>query len=91
MAAAQVTRGAHSQTQTSTSSRLTVKDCGLTKPWRLSVKVGDLVKNRKSDWSGIVLKVNHHRAIVPHILIFDKEGSVFWERMNDYEVISESR
>ena len=55
------------------------------------MKVGDLVKNRKSDWSGIVLKVNHHRAIVPHILIFDKEGSVFWERMNDYEVISESR
>ena len=52
------------------------------------MKVGDLVKNRKSDWSGIVLKVNRQRAIIPHILILDKESSVFWERMSDYEVIS---
>lgn len=55
------------------------------------MKVGDLVKNRNSGWSGIVLKVNQQRAIVPHILILDKESSVFWERMSDYEVISESR
>ncbi len=55
------------------------------------MKVGDLVKNRKSDWSGIVLKINRRGALVPHILILDKESSVFWERMSEYEVISESR
>ena len=55
------------------------------------MKVGDLVKHRNSDWSGIILKVDRQRAIVPHILILDKESSMYWERMNDYKVISENR
>ena len=55
------------------------------------MKVGDLVKNRRSDWPGLVLKVNRQRHVVPHILILDNESSVFWERMSDYEVISRSR
>ena len=54
------------------------------------MKVGDLVKHRNSDWSGIILKVNRQRAIIPHILILDKESSMYWERMSEYEVISEA-
>ena len=55
------------------------------------MKVGDLVKSRSSSWSGVVVKIRRHRHVVPHILIFDIESSTFWQRMSDYEVISEGR
>ena len=56
------------------------------------MKVGDLVNYRRADWLGIVLKINHTtNPGDPHILIFDIENSMFWDRMSDYEVISESR
>jgi len=55
------------------------------------MKIGDLVKNKRSDWRGVVLKIKNERFTVPHILIFDTEGSTYWEWMSEYEVISESR
>ena len=55
------------------------------------MKVGDLVKNKRSDWRGIVLKIKNQRHTVPHILILDTESSIYWEWMSEYEVISESR
>ena len=55
------------------------------------MKVGDLVRSKRSGWPGIVLKIKDKRHTVPHILLFDIEGSTYWEWMNEYEVISEGR
>ena len=52
------------------------------------MKVGDLVKNKERNWPGLVLAIEASRS---HIKILDEEGSVFWERMWEYEVISERR
>ena len=39
----------------------------------------------------VVLKIrNSHRGLGSQILILDK-GDVYWDRMSEYEVISESR
>jgi hypothetical protein len=55
------------------------------------VKVGDLVKDKRSIRRGVVLKIKNKRFTVPHILILDTESSIYWEWMSEYEVISESR
>ena len=52
------------------------------------MKVGDLVKNKERNWHGLVLAIGVSGR---HFKIFDEEGSVFWERMWEYEVISERR
>ncbi len=61
------------------------------------MKVGDLVKDKRSDCRGIVLEIKNQPRTVPHILILDTEGSTYypcstyWEWMSEYEVINESR
>lgn len=52
------------------------------------MKVGDLVRHKRRSWSALIVTVDQPRR---HIKILDATGSVFWERMRDYEVISESR
>ena len=52
------------------------------------MKVGDLVRRKRRNWNALIVTVDQPRR---HIKILDEEGSVFWERMRDYEVISESR
>ena len=58
------------------------------------MKVGDLVRHfMYSDEMSpaVVLKIrNVHRGLGSQILILDK-GDVYWDRMSEYEVISESR
>ena len=53
------------------------------------MKVGDLVKNKEKNWYGLILATESSRY--HHIKILDEEGSVYWERKSEYEVISESR
>ena len=59
------------------------------------MKVGDLVKNKMSDRPAIVLKIRSlpttRFQVVPHVLILNKESSAFWDKMSDWEVISEGR
>ena len=52
------------------------------------MKVGDLVRHKRRNWCAIIVTVDQSRR---HIKLLDQESSVFWERMSDYEVISESR
>ncbi len=53
------------------------------------MKVGDLVRHKRfSNWLHLVVSVDQPRR---HIKLLDEESEVFWERMSDYEVISESR
>ena len=53
------------------------------------MKVGDLVNNKERNWHGLVLATDSSRY--HHIKILDEEGSVYWERKSEYEVISERR
>ena len=59
------------------------------------MKVGDLVRHRElMYWTGIVVGVEHPPQLSPrkqYIKLHDKEGRDHWGRMNEYEVISESR
>ena len=52
------------------------------------MKVGDLVKRKERNWHGLILATVWS---MHHIKILDEEGSVYWERSSEYEVISESR
>ena len=57
------------------------------------MKVGDLVRhsmysNRKP--VAIILKLRRDEGCADHIKILD-EGDIYWDRMAEYEVISESR
>ena len=58
------------------------------------MKVGDLVRHfmySNAMAPAVVLKIrNFHRGLGSQILILDK-GDVYWDRMSEYEVISESR
>ena len=59
------------------------------------MKVGDLVRHfMYSDTmpTAIVLKIRfaESREHADHILVHDK-GDTYWDRMSEYEVISESR
>ncbi len=56
------------------------------------MKVGDLVRHRElTYWTGIVVGVEYPpRTIANRIKVHDKDGSECWQRMNEYEVISES-
>ena len=56
------------------------------------MKVGDLVRHRElAYWTGIVVGVEYPpRTIANRIKVHDKDGSECWQRMNEYEVISES-
>ena len=62
------------------------------------MKVGDLVRHSKylNEMPAVVLKIRHNyderrrSRRLPQILILDK-GDVYWDRMCEYEVISESR
>jgi len=53
------------------------------------MKVGDLVRHRElTYWTGVVVDVKYpHR----HIKLHNKDGSDYWEKMNEYEVVSASR
>ena len=72
---------------TAGSTRLTIG--------RLLVKVGDLVRHfMYSNYMppAVVLKIrNVHRGLGEQILVLDDKGDVYWDRMSEYEVISESR
>ncbi len=53
------------------------------------MKVGDLVRHKNLVLHrGIVVAVDQPRK---HIKILDEESDIFWEKMSEYEVISESR
>ena len=53
------------------------------------MKVGDLVRHKRfKNWVHLIVSVDQPRR---HIKLLDEESEVFWERMSDYEVISESR
>ncbi len=53
------------------------------------MKVGDLVRHKRfKNWLHLIVTVDQPRR---HIKLLDEESSVFWERMSDYEVVSESR
>ena len=52
------------------------------------MKVGDLVRHKRRNWYALVVTIDQPRR---HIKLLDEESEVFWERMSDYEVISESR
>ena len=52
------------------------------------MKVGDLVRHKRRNWYALVVTVDQARR---HVKVLDEESSVFWERMSDYEVISEGR
>ena len=57
--------------------------------WRLSVKVGDLVRHKRLVLHrGIIVAVDQPRR---HVKLLDEESHIFWEKMSEYEVISESR
>ena len=51
------------------------------------MKVGDLVRQKEKNWVGLVLSVEASRS---HIKIIEG-GDIYWDRMNEYEVISETR
>jgi hypothetical protein len=60
------------------------------------VKVGDLVRHRElTYWTGIVIGVDHpphpRSAHKQFVKFHAKDGTDHWGRMNEYEVISESR
>ena len=52
------------------------------------MKVGDLVRHKRRNWHALIVTVDQPRR---HIKLLDEEGSVFWSKRSDYEVISESR
>ena len=52
------------------------------------MKVGDLVRHKRGMWYALVVTIDQPRR---HIKLLDRENDVYWERMNDYEVISASR
>ena len=57
------------------------------------MKVGDLVRHSMYAPhmpAAVVVKIRRGSQGSPHILILDK-GDVYWDRMCEYEVISESR
>lgn len=62
------------------------------------MKVGDLVRHRElTYWTGIVVGVKYPPQLSPrknvsqYIKLHDKDGRDHWEKMNEYEVLSESR
>ena len=52
------------------------------------MKVGDLVRHKRRKGHALIVTVDQPRR---HIKLLDEESGVFWERMSDCEVISESR
>ena len=53
------------------------------------MKVGDLVKHKRFVLHrGIIVAVDQPRR---HIKLLDEESDIFWEKMSEYEVASESR
>ena len=58
------------------------------------MKVGDLVRHSMyaaAMPTALVVKIRAHPQGPPHHILILDQGDVYWDRMCEYEVISESR